>query len=72
MFILVALRQRKKDTAKNNCDKTDTKTVIFFLLLISKGLTAVSSVADFETKILILELKKTKKEKQANIRIKLV
>ena len=58
ILILVASRQRKKDNAKNTCDKTDTKIVIFFLLLIRKGLTAFNSVVDFEKKILILELKK--------------
>ena len=58
ILTLVALRQRKKDTAKKICDETEAKIVIFFLLLRSKRLTAVSSVVDFEKKILILELKK--------------
>ena len=58
MLTLVALKQRKKDAAKNTCDNTDAKIVIFFLLLSSKRLTVVSSMVDFEKKILILELKK--------------
>ena len=54
ILTLVALRQRKKDTAKKICDETEAKTVIFFLLLSSRRLTAFSSVFDFEKKILIL------------------
>ena len=70
-FTLVALRQRKKDTAKNTCDKMEAKIVIFFLLLISKRLTAARPVIDFEKKILILEFKKganttTNKSKKYN------
>ena len=30
ILTLVALRQRKKDTAKKICDETEAKTVIFF------------------------------------------
>ena len=58
ILTLVALRQRKKDAAKKICDETEAKIVIFFLLLSSKSLTAVSSVVDFEKKNLILEFKK--------------
>ena len=58
ILTLVALRQRKKDTTKKICDETEAKIVIFFLLLSSKRLTALSSVIDFEKKILILELTK--------------
>ena len=58
MSTLVALRQRKKDIAKNACDKTEAKIVILFFPLVISWITVESLMVDLENKILIFEPRK--------------